>query len=192
MARQPFLSPVIEAAIRLATRAHRNQRRKGSDLPYIAHPAAVVSILERAGFANENVLAAAWLHDVVEDTAVSLTEIRASFPREVAEIVDSMSEEKTDAGGRRLSWTHRKAHHLARMKEASVESKAVMLADKLHNLTSIRIDSEREVDVWDRFNASRADLLRYYGDMVAVAAGIAQLDELCAQCQQALQELSDS
>ena len=190
MTSEPLLSPVVDAAIRMAATAHRTQRRKGSDLPYIVHPAAIVSILQRAGFRDECVLAAAWLHDVVEDTGVTLEEIQAAFPAKVAEIVDAMSEDKVDESGVKLKWAQRKAHHLKSMTGASLDAKAVMLADKLHNLTSIKIDSEGNPRVWDRFNASKEELLGYYRKMIATSEGLHELDALRTECERVLAQLA--
>lgn len=159
-------------------------------MPYIAHPAAIVSILERAGFCDECVLAAAWLHDVVEDTRVTLEEIRTAFPAKVAEIVDAMSEDKVDQSGTKLKWPQRKAHHLHSMAGASLDVKAVMLADKLHNLISIKIDSEGNPRVWDRFSASKEELLGYYRTMIATSEGFQELDALRAECEGVLAQLA--
>ena len=87
-----FFSPVIERAMRLAVRCHRHQNRKLSDLPYISHPASVALILSQSGFGDEDVLAAALLHDVVEDTDCTLDELSALFPPKVAEYVAALTE----------------------------------------------------------------------------------------------------
>lgn len=187
-----LLPSVVEKAIRTATSAHRRQKRKGSDLPYIAHPAAVASILVRAGFDDDAVIAAAWLHDVVEDTPTTMDEIRAEFPPEVSRIVDAMSERKTDSSGEKISWQDRKALHIARMQAADSETKAIMLADKLHNLISMRDDAASDPPgFWDRFNASRKDLLTYYRRMIATAEGLDGLDELRSECRRLIDELSE-
>ncbi len=164
-----ILSPIVDKAIRTAVRAHRKQTRKGSDMPYIAHPAAVASILTEVGFGDPHIVAAAWLHDVVEDTAVTLHELVAEFPPEVVALVNTMSEHKTDAAGNQLPWKTRKAQHLSSMAMGSVDELAVMLADKLHNMTSMQQDRVGQPNFWDRFNAPREDLLGYYESMVALA-----------------------
>lgn len=186
---KPFLSPIVESAIRFATRSHRKQTRKGSDLPYIAHPAAVASILQRAGFDDDHLLAAAWLHDVVEDTPATLEELANEFPAEVVELVDAMSEDKTDADGNKFSWKHRKQHHVESMTTASPRAKAVMLADKLHNMMSMCIDAEADCDMWSRFNSPREALLSYYRHMIATADGLSELAELREQCELQLERL---
>lgn len=184
-----LLSPVVEKAIRFAATAHREQKRKGCDLPYIVHPAAVASILQQAGFDDENLLAAAWLHDTVEDTSATLDDIADEFPHEVVELVDAMSEDKTDGEGNKLSWKHRKDHHLKLMVNASVRVKAVMLADKLHNMISMCYDAESNPYIWSRFNSPREVLLLYYRSMISTAEGTVELDGLREQCELQLERL---
>lgn len=188
---QPLLHPVVEQAIRIAAVAHREQTRKGSDIPYIAHPGAVALILLRAGFGDEHLLAAAWLHDVVEDTSVTLDDLRDEFPAAVVELVDAMSEQKVDADGNTLPWARRKSHHLETMADRSVAAKAVMLADKLHNLSSMLVDQQRLGEaLWDRFGATKHDLLSYYRNMIALTQGIPELDQLRDECECVLNTLS--
>lgn len=81
------LRGLVDAAQRYATEAHAGQVREGSGLPYICHPARVVTILCDVRIQDEDVLAAAWLHDVVEDTGQSLTDVRERFGVRVGELV---------------------------------------------------------------------------------------------------------
>ena len=69
---------MIDLAIEVAVRAHQNQLRKGTDIPYITHPIAVGIILAKAGCPDE-IIAAGILHDTVEDTAVTLDYLQATF-----------------------------------------------------------------------------------------------------------------
>jgi (p)ppGpp synthase/HD superfamily hydrolase len=78
---------LVDAAQRYAAEAHAGQAREGSGLPYICHPARVVAILQDVGIDSEEILAAAWLHDVVEDTDRDITDIRDRFGVRVAELV---------------------------------------------------------------------------------------------------------
>ena len=78
-------------AIGLATKAHHSQVRKGTEIPYIVHPLAVAGLLIRSG-CPEHMVIAALLHDVLEDTPVTVEEIRSHFGREVAELVMALSE----------------------------------------------------------------------------------------------------
>jgi len=94
-------SPVVEHAIRLATVAHQSQKRKSSGVPYIAHPMSVCLILMKAGFHEEAILAAAVLHDVVEDTDLTIEQLAAHFSEEVIQYVSEMTEEKETTAGQK-------------------------------------------------------------------------------------------
>ncbi len=181
---EPLLPDVVHRAICVAATAHRTQTRKASGLPYISHPAAVASILVQAGISDPNMIAAAWLHDVVEDTDVTLEDIAEQFPAEVVQLVDCLSEMKYDESGTKIPWAERKAHHIRKMSCVGVDAKAVMLADKLHNMMTMVDEQAKQPDFWDRFNASKADLLGYYSKMVATTAGIEELSELRVACEQ--------
>ncbi|MBP7693369.1 MAG: bifunctional (p)ppGpp synthetase/guanosine-3',5'-bis(diphosphate) 3'-pyrophosphohydrolase, partial [Anaerolineales bacterium] len=79
---------LVDAALRFAARAHARQMRKGTDVPYIVHPVGVMLALLEAGEADPELLAAALLHDTVEDTETPLELLRAQFGARVAEIVE--------------------------------------------------------------------------------------------------------
>src|SRR5690625_166714 len=92
---------VINQAIYFATKAHEGQVRKVSQSPFIFHPLAVGCILNDAG-ADEDAIIAGILHDTVEDTDVTLNDIKETFGENIANLVDGCSENKT------LSWEQRK------------------------------------------------------------------------------------
>jgi guanosine-3',5'-bis(diphosphate) 3'-pyrophosphohydrolase len=87
------MAAVLSEALQFAAAAHERmkQKRKGSDLPYIVHPVEVMTILRRHGERDEPTLAAALLHDVVEDCRVPIDEIRARFGERVASIVEAVT-----------------------------------------------------------------------------------------------------
>ena len=91
-------------AIELAARAHHNQVRKGTEIPYIVHPLAVAGWLIRAQ-CPETLVIAALLHDVLEDTPLTIEELRFHFGREVVELVTALSEPDKKA-----PWEERKTH----------------------------------------------------------------------------------
>ncbi len=161
----PSLSLDFERALRFAAVGHRDQARKGSGVPYIEHPMAVALILDRAGF-DESVVIAGLLHDLVEDTAVTLDQVHDQFGAAVAGIVDRCSETKLDASGAKRPWIDRKRDHLAALAGAPEAVRAVVLADKLHNLLSIRLDLLEGRPVWDSFNAGRDGVLWYHRAMI--------------------------
>lgn len=160
-------SPNLELALRFAALAHVDQRRKDTKVPYITHPMQVAWLLQRAGFTDEDVLAAALLHDVVEDCEVSLAQLRDEFSPAVADLVAALSERKRDVQGQKRSWEDRKREHLEHLAAAAPGAKAIALADKLHNLATIRLDLQAGQDVWSRFNAPRERLLDYYSRVIA-------------------------
>jgi (p)ppGpp synthase/HD superfamily hydrolase len=145
-------------AIELAARAHHNQVRKGTEVPYIVHPLAVAGLLIRAG-CPEHMVIAALLHDVVEDTAVTLAEIRSQFGRDVAELVLALSEPDKKA-----VWEDRKAHTIEYLeKQANDDVMLVALADKLDNIRAIREGLESGGErFWERFNRPREKQKWYY------------------------------
>ena len=162
-----LLSDRYERALRLAAAGHRDQRRRLSGVPYIAHPLAVSRIVERAGF-DEATAIAALLHDLVEDTATSVAEIQAHFGDEVAATVAGCSEVKQDPDGHPRSWEDRKREHLVLLRDAITAIKAVVLADKLHNMISIRLDLAAGHEVWEAFHASRDRILWYFAAVAEV------------------------
>ena len=186
----PF-SPLIERAIRVAARAHRDDCRKGSDIPYLSHSASVALLLERVGITDDHIIAAALLHDVVEDTAVSMDDLARDFPIAVVELVEGLSERKLDVDGNLRSWHDRKRDHLAVVAAASFGVRAITLADKLHNLGTMAFDLEHGEAVWSRFNASREDILWYQQAMLAAADhGEPALVPLVAACREFIERLN--
>ena len=152
---------LLDTAIEIAARAHRDQLRKGTDVPYIAHPCGVGLMLARAGY-DEEVIVAGILHDTVEDTDVTLDQVEETFGAKVAAIVRGCSE--PDKG---LSWEARKRHTMEQLATASPEVRAVTCADKLHNLRSIAAGLSAGHDVWGRFNRGREWQAWYYRGIAA-------------------------
>jgi (p)ppGpp synthase/HD superfamily hydrolase len=150
-----------DAALALAARAHRDQLRKGTDLPYIAHPVHVSILLIRHGF-SEDLAIAGLLHDVVEDTDTSLDLIATEFGADVARLVEAVSETKS-AGGAELPWEQRKAEKLAHLQAAGPDVAALKAADAIHNLRSIIADLQYDGPaVWGRFKRGPEPTLGYY------------------------------
>ncbi len=155
------ISPRVERALRWAAILHSGQTRKASEIPYFAHVAAVAMIVERAGLGEDAVIAAL-LHDVVEDTDATLPQVEQRFGPVVAATVAACSETKHDAEGRQRPWIDRKRDHLRAMAGLDLAARAVMLADKLHNLVSIELDLDEGRPVWRAFNAGRDQVLWYH------------------------------
>lgn len=149
-----------EKAKQFATKAHAHQLRKSSNEPYITHPIRVANRLKNAGLSDE-LVAAGYLHDVVEDTLVEIEEIQLEFGEEVAELVSAHTEDKSK------SWKERKQHTIDTVKTANKEVKYLIVADKLDNLLSVEAALEEQgQDVWDHFNAGR-DMQKWYNVSIA-------------------------
>ena len=126
---------MIEKARTFATAAHAacGQLRKYTYEPYIVHPAEVASIVRSVPHTDE-MIAAAWLHDVVEDTGVTIEVIRAEFGAEIAELVGWLTDVSRPEQGNRAT---RKAIDRAHTAMASAEAQTIKLADLISNCTSI-------------------------------------------------------
>jgi len=152
---------MIKRAIELAAKAHHNQFRKGTDTPYFAHPCSVGILLAQHG-CSEEVVAAGILHDTIEDTPLTIEDIRTQFGNEVATIVEGCSE-----SDKSLSWMDRKQHTIDFLVNAPMEVKFVTCADKMDNITSIALDyDELGEDLWQRFNAGKKEQSWYYRGLV--------------------------
>jgi (p)ppGpp synthase/HD superfamily hydrolase len=162
-------SELYERALRVAAIAHRDQDRKGSDVPYITHPVQVSLILLRHGFPSDVVIAGL-LHDVVEDQGYPLSQIEEAFGPQVAEIVAALSEDKRDIQGNKRPWEVRKREALEHMRQAGQGVAAVKAADTLHNIRCILLDAQREgTEVWERFARGPDLMLNYYRQIAQVA-----------------------
>lgn len=175
---------LMERAMRIAAISHRDQQRKASPVPYLAHPASVALVLSQAGYFEPEILAAALLHDVIEDTSYTIESCRAEFPAAVVELVLATSEVKASNNGEKLPWNVRKREHLTRLQTAPAGAKAIVLADKYHNLTSMLVDLADGSELWSRFNASKDDINWYYNESLKLAndASDPRLQRLAAAC----------
>lgn len=126
---------LIEQARVFATEAHAsiNQRRRFSDEPYIVHPEAVAQLVSEV--TDETALiAAAWLHDVVEDTPVTLSDLRNQFGDDITQLVYEVSKVSGDIAGDRVLKSALDRDHFA---QASPRGKTIKLADMIDNLKSV-------------------------------------------------------
>ena len=125
-------SELLAAAYELAHDAHSGQQRKDNGAPYLTHPLRVAELVREAGM-GDDVVAAALLHDVVEDSEISTAEIARRFGVAVAEIVSVLTEDE-----RIEDYTERKAEDRERVEVAGPDATAVYAADKLANLRDMR------------------------------------------------------
>lgn len=126
---------LVERAASFAKAAHESvgQRRKYTGEPYIVHPQSVASIVASVTD-DENMICAAWLHDVVEDTPISLEEIRAEFGDDIANLVDGLTDVSKPEDGNRASRLEIDRNHTA---ATCPRTKSIKLADLIDNLTDI-------------------------------------------------------
>lgn len=144
-------SSLLDKAIIFAVKAHKNIERRGKGLPYIVHPLEVVAIA--ASMTNDQeILAAAALHDVVEDTEITIEEISKEFGPRVANIVRSETDDKTLLNTPDQGWLARKALAIQVIASAPTECKIVALGDKLSNVRAMYYDYQRIGDeLWNMF-----------------------------------------
>ena len=145
--------PLYEKAVVFAAIAHQGARRKGSRIPYLSHPieaAAIVSELTD----DEELIAAAVLHDVVEDTPVTLEEVEQYFGERIAAYVGYETEDKRRDLPAEETWLVRKQEMLTFLRDkADRNARILALADKLSNLRAIERDVTSIGDqVWERFH----------------------------------------
>lgn len=123
----------LTAAIEYAAEMHKMQKRKADQSPYINHPIAVMNILVQCHAVDDDfdILAAAVLHDVVEDTEATIEDVRSRFGDSVAQMVAEVSGDKS------LPSSERKRLQVEHMKDISLGATYIKYADKIHNLTDL-------------------------------------------------------
>lgn len=154
---------LVSEAIEFAVRAHDGMRRKKSDAPYILHPmeaAVIVGTMSE----DQNLIAAAALHDVVEDAGVSIDEIEARFGRRVRELVESETENKREGLPPEETWYIRKSETLAALERTDdIGVLMVWIGDKLANLRALyrtfRVEGEA---MWQSFNQTDPNMQAWY------------------------------
>lgn len=144
---------LIDRAAEYATQCHAGQVRKGTGIPYILHPMEAATIC--LSFTDDlEVITAALLHDVVEDTDASIDEVRELFGERVAMLVAGESEDKREGLPPATTWRLRKEESIERLRCAKDPgTRVVCLGDKLSNIRSIQRDHDSlGEELWQRFN----------------------------------------
>ena len=153
MANKPLNTELLDRAIVFAVRAHAGTERRGKGYPYIIHPMEAVEIVATMT-SDQELLAAAALHDTVEDTDVTVEQIRAEFGERVAALVASESDTFEEGVSEEDSWHARKQAAIDRLAKASHDAKIVALGDKLSNMRAIARDYAVQGDsLWNLFHA---------------------------------------
>ena len=164
-------------AIALATKAHAGQNRKGTDIPYITHPLEA-AIIVATMTEDPNIIAAAVLHDVMEDAKIKKEELTREFNDIICDLVAGESENKRENLPASETWVVRKQETLDHLKKAELPSKLVALGDKLSNIRAMRSDYERDGDkLWERFNQKDPQQQGwYYHALVDILADLQEHD----------------
>ena len=144
---------LVSEAIAFAVKAHDGMRRKKSDAPYILHPMEAAVIVGTMTD-DQNLIAAAALHDVVEDANITMGEIEERFGERVRELVESETEDKRADLPPADTWRIRKEESLEMLKSTDdIGVLMVWLGDKLANMRAIYRDFKVEGNaMWQRFN----------------------------------------
>ena len=159
---------LVSEAIAFAVKAHNGMRRKKSEVPYILHPmeaAVIVGTMSE----DQNLIAAAALHDVVEDAGITIEEIEEKFGKRVRELVASETEDKRAELPPSDTWRVRKEESLSVLKNTEdIGVLMVWLGDKLANMRSIYRDWKVEGNaMWQRFNQKDVNEQAWYYSSIA-------------------------
>jgi (p)ppGpp synthase/HD superfamily hydrolase len=186
-------SPALRDAYELAAEAHRGQTRKDGTTPYLGHPLAVARELRRNGL-SEEMQVAGLLHDVVEDSKMTVGDVVERFGVGVGELVAALTDDRTIE-----DYEERKREHRNRVEEAGPEATSIYAADKLVNVRELRrLYGELGEDAAERLKAPigirvalwHGDLemlRRMVPELPTVAALAAELDRFEAERSRALQ-----
>ena len=151
---------ILETATRIAVRAHATQKRKEGDLPYVSHPFMVALKLEKYDF-PDTIIAAALVHDVLEDTDYGEENLHNELGDEVFAIVKAVTNDDS------LSWEEKKTKYIESVRNGSDGAKAVATADKVHNMESLLIAyGEQGPKIWEHFNKGKEKKIWFEEEML--------------------------
>lgn len=180
---------IVDKAVRFAAEKHSGSPRKGSEVPYIVHPMEAAAIV--AGITgDQELIAAALLHDTLEDTGTTYEELAEAFGKRVADLVAGESEDKQEEKPAEETWKPRKQETINELKEAGYEARLLVLADKLSNIRAMERDlEEKGAELWNRFN-QKDPLMHawYYGSIAEILAADPKLKDTQA-CKEYVQRV---
>ena len=162
------LTDRFSRALTYALDIHRQQKRKGSDVPYYSHLMAVTALVLEHGESEDEAIAAL-LHDSAEDLGGKpvLDEIEQLFGPHVACLVFECSDSLVAHKEERPPWKERKVAYIDQIKDKSKSARLISSADKLHNARTILRDYRLIGDeLWARFRPDKDDILWYYQSLV--------------------------
>jgi (p)ppGpp synthase/HD superfamily hydrolase len=185
-----MLTSRFEEALQLASELHRAQKRRTTQVPYIAHLMGVSALaLEATAYHEprdrEDIAIGALLHDAIEDQGdkITLADVRERFGDHVHDIVLGCTDEVPDpTRQKRTSWRERKERFIATIGDKHRDVQLVCCADKLYNSRAIMIDHRKIGDkIWDRFSAKKTETLWYYESLASAFAASWQDNPLLAE-----------
>jgi (p)ppGpp synthase/HD superfamily hydrolase len=164
----------ISRAIEFAGRAHKDESRKGTSVPYIVHPLDVLSILLKNG-ASEDLAIAGVLHDVLEDTSSTKEEVHKNFGDAVTVLVQGASEDekltKASNEEKKKTWKLRKTQKIESVRKGGYDLRLLICADKLANIRDLIEDIRNNgEEIWSKFNATKEQEAWYYREIAAALA----------------------
>jgi len=174
---------LLDRAIVFAVQAHHNTERRGKGFPYIVHPMEAVEIVATIT-SDQELLAAAALHDTIEDTEVTVEQIREAFGERVAELVHAESDQLngeifTGGANEEETWHQRKQAAIDRLAAASHDAKIVAMGDKLSNMRAIWRDYQVKGDeIWNIFHVK--DKASHEWHYRGLAASLSELSDTFA------------
>ena len=163
--------PLLQKAMEFAVVKHKDHVRKDTTIPYFTHVMEALEIVSRMT-QDEEVRAAAVLHDTLEDTDTSYGELEQAFGKRVADLVDAVSEDKRKDRPEAETWIDRKQETIKHLKEADTDVLMIALGDKLSNVRAMTRDYERiGEELWKKFNNSDPILQGMYYGLIANVFG---------------------
>ena len=172
------MGEILDKAINFAVDAHKGQFRKHTDTPYILHPLEAAAIVGTMT-SDDEVIAAAVLHDVIEDTDTDIETVEKIFGKRIAGFVSAESEDKREDRPAVETWKIRKEETLAHLRTAPTEVKMITLGDKLSNVRAINRDLKKYgEDLWQRFN--QKDKKQQYWYYKSIADLLSELKDTAA------------
>ena len=154
MANKYIDTDLLDRAIIFAVNAHHNTERRGKGFPYIVHSMEAVEIVATIT-TDQELLAAAALHDTIEDTDVTVEQLRAEFGDRIANLVHAESDQFTEGVSEEDSWHDRKQAAIDRLAAAPHDAKIVAMGDKLSNMRAIWRDYQTKGDeLWKIFHVT--------------------------------------
>ena len=176
------------------------ERRKGTEIPYMAHLLGVASlVMGEAGHVEfavtEEMVIAAVLHDAAEDHGglARLRDIEHNFGSNVARMVEGLSDSLSEDAGDKQPWLERKRAYLARLREEEADVQLISAADKLYNARAILEDYRLiGAEIWKRFKRGRGDQFWYFEELVKIfkLAGTNRIVEELGRVVEELREIS--